>query len=152
MYQTPPSSAGATSWGRDPAGSENACKEVSEGDSVGKAFCDVGTGVEILASLVVEGGVADGGETGAVGVTDVLHPINARTIKIPRKDEDNSLLISGSGGRRVRNSRLRCAGTNTAARRASSSRFSILLLQCDCVSGTYRESTAMILSQSVDCW
>ncbi len=107
MYQTPPSSAGATSWGRDPAGSENACKEVSEGDSVGKAFCDVGTGVEILVSLAVEGGVADGGETGAVGMTDALHPVNIRTIEIPMNDEDNPLLISGQVGHRVRKSRWR---------------------------------------------
>ncbi len=95
MYQTPPSSAGATSWGRDPAGRENACKEISEGDSVGKAFCDVGTGVEILGILPVESGVADGGETGAVGVTDALHPINTRTIEIPRSVEIDSILILG---------------------------------------------------------
>ena len=49
MYQTPPSRAGATSWGRDPAGTGNACKSGSEGDSllgvksVGRASA-VGTG------------------------------------------------------------------------------------------------------------
>ena len=95
MYQIPPSSAGATSWGRDPGGSENACREVSEDDSVGEVFCEVGSEVDILGSLAIEGRVADGGETGAVGVTEALHPINTRTIEIPRNDEDNPVLILG---------------------------------------------------------
>ena len=98
MYQIPPSSAGATSWGRDPGGSENACREVSEDDSVGEVFCEVGSEVDILGSLAIEGRVADGGETGSFGVIEAPHPINTRTVEIPRNDEDNPLLILGQVG------------------------------------------------------
>ncbi len=112
VYQTPPSRAGATSWGREPDGTENACKDVSEGvAAVGvtsaagmgpmvDVSCDSGVGSKMTAGVGAEVGpgitagvsaelrivaVAETGSDSEVGLGGSLHPASPRIISDPSK-------------------------------------------------------------------
>src|SRR5437667_207594 len=59
VYQTPPSTAGATSWGREPAGT-------GYSRSVGtRVACAAAAGIVALAGTVVAGAAPDGAVAGA---------------------------------------------------------------------------------------
>ena len=102
--------------------------------------------VPLTLGVAVE--VVKGGSTGVVGVTDALHPINARTMKIPENDKDVLFLISGLGGHRVRIDPLggRLAHLDSRSRRPIFAHDFRLSLKCPPYCFNHRSFVAIVQS------